>query len=216
MNDRRRVRREYRRRKPLPALVFITVLVVVAGIVWAKTFRRAHDVNAQVRCPEPATVQSGAPVGYTALDQVTPAPPGRVRVRVVNATSRPMLATGVAAELRSWGFGEAAAPSEDTVYPAGTLTCVGQIRFGTRGASAARTLSFLVPCAQLVRDDRSDTTVALALGERFSRLAPTPAGHTVLDQLRGRGRDVDGQQTDDSDIPRIARQLFADAHPGQC
>ncbi|HVV12034.1 LytR C-terminal domain-containing protein [Amycolatopsis sp.] len=143
-----------------------------------------------------------APLGYAALDQVTPAPPERVRVHVLNGTSRPMQPAGIAAELRS-------RDSVRRLCPA-TTHCTRPERCLRRSdpvvPRAARRLSFLVPCAELVRDDRSDTSVDLALGGRFSHLAPTSAGHAMLDQLSAWARDGDGRQTDDSERPGSRRR----------
>lgn len=212
--------RQWRRRNPVPALVVFVVLIVVATFVWLKVFHRAHDLNAQVSCPQPKGTDAGTAVGYSTLDGVTPAPPGSVRVRVLNATRRPGLATRVAQELGTRGLGQAAPPSDDTAYSPGNLTCVGEIRYGPRGARAARTLSLLAPCTQLRRDGRTSAAVDLVLGEQFSRLAPNSAGQTVLDQLaawyRARPGGTGGSVVDDAQVPPISPRLLAAAHAGPC
>ena len=64
------------------------------------------------------------------------------------------------------------------------MNCRGQIRFGAPGASAARTLSLLEPCLELVRDDRQDATLDIAIGKKFDEVKPNSDAHKVLDQLK--------------------------------
>ena len=50
------------------------------------------------------------------------------------------------------------------------MKCRGQIRFGQQGAPAARTLSLLDPCVELIKDDRQDASVDLVIGQKFDEL----------------------------------------------
>lgn len=208
--------RRWRRRNPVPALVVFVVLIVVAARVWLKVFHRANDLSAPVSCPQPLGTDAGTAVGYSSLDGITPAPPGSVRVRVLNATGRPGLAARVTQELGTWGLGQAAPPSDDTAYSPGNLSCVGEIRYGPRGARAARTLSLLAPCTQLRRDGRTGAAVDLVLGEKSARLAPTSTGRVALDQLaawhRARPGITGGSVVDDAQAPPTSPRLRAAAH----
>ena len=63
-----------------------------------------------------------------------------------------------------------------------------QIRYGDDGASAARTLSLVLPCAELVDDGRQGAAVDLSLGSEFRDVTPS-AG--VNDALRALSRGAE-------------------------
>ena len=113
-----------------------------------------------------------------------------MRVTVLNAGGQRGQGQLAAVELGDLGIGEAAPPDNDRLYPNQDMACVGQIRFGPAGVSAARTLSLVVPCAELVQDDRRDATVDLALGSDFRDIAP---GQPVTETLRSLSR-ADGSR----------------------
>jgi hypothetical protein len=193
----------YKRRRPLPALVLFLVLAVTAVFVWAKVLDTANDVNTAIKCNPPGNVAPGttgapttdgaspAPVpskpgtvlGHDALDRTDPAPPADVHVRVFNASTQRNQAKFVATTLTELGLQQAAEPDNDPVYPAQDMSCRGQIRFGAPGAGAARTLSLVEPCLELVRDDRQDATVDIAVGKKFDEIKPSNDARKVLDQL---------------------------------
>jgi hypothetical protein len=198
-----------RRRRPLPAIALIVVLAAVATIVWIRTLESA-DKKPDTACNPPAagaatTAVSGQPAADRgtllppdALNSVEPLPPDAVKVRVLNANGQRGQAGLVAAQLTSdLGFTKAGEPGNDPVYPAWDMSCLGQIRFGANGDAAARTLSLVVPCAELVRDARPDDTVDLALGQKFEELRPTSAAKEVLrrlTELAARPTDPNGGQ----------------------
>ena len=70
---------------------------------------------------------------------------------------------------------EAAPPDNDPFYPDSDMECVGQLRFGASGEGAARTLTLVLPCTELVRDDRTDDTVDIAVGTGFRDVNPPRA-----------------------------------------
>lgn len=184
----------YKRRRPLPALALFVVLGMVAIFVWVEVLRDANDMNAATRCNAPTNPSLGpsgepaAPVGqvlgHDALDRTDPIPASEVQVRVFNGGTRRNLAKYASIALTELGFQQAAEPDNDPVYPASDLDCRGQIRFGANGAQAARTLSIVDPCLELVRDDRQDATVDFAVGEKFDEAKPNSDARKVLDQLR--------------------------------
>ncbi|GAA0647239.1 envelope integrity protein Cei [Kutzneria viridogrisea] len=223
----------YRKRRPWPALVVFVILGVVAVYVWAKVIHTADDVNAAVHCnaPGPApTSTSGTPAAPApapgtaldrdALDKTTPAAATQIQLRVLNASSQKGQAGIAAAHLSQLGFGKAAEPNNDPVYPAGDLSCRGQIRFGPNGASAARTLSLVEPCAELVRDDRQDATVDLALGKRFDQIKPSSDAKQVLDQLASWAQHQPSQQggqlAQQGAQPPISADLLTAARSTHC
>lgn len=154
----------------------ITALAAVAGVTWIYLLHREQLAGQITGCPVPAT----AVVTAAAMEPFAPVAPAGIPVRVLNATDRSGLAAQIASGLQAQGFSLAAAVGNDQLHPRGSMRCVGQIRFGPNGVEAARTLSLVVPCAQLVRDDRADNTVDLALGMAFST---AHLEQTVLGQL---------------------------------
>jgi LytR cell envelope-related transcriptional attenuator len=180
----------YRRRRPLPALILFLVLAVTAVVVWNRVLADAGDVDAAIRCNPPGGTPSGEPapalgavLAHDALDRTDPVPVGDVHFRVMNASTQRNQARFVATTLAELGMKQAAEPVNDPVYPAQDMTCRGQIRFGAPGAGAARTLSLIEPCLELVRDERQDTTVDVAIGKKFGEVKPNNDARKVLDQL---------------------------------
>ncbi|MDX8050478.1 envelope integrity protein Cei [Lentzea sp. BCCO 10_0798] len=192
----------YKRRRPVPALVLFAVLLVSSVFVWVKVLGNASDVDAAIKCNAPGNVTTSVtgaadpaaastpqapPLGtvleHDALDRTNPVPVGEVNFKVVNASTQRNHAKAVATMFTELGLKQAADPGNDAIYPAGDMTCRGQIRFGAPGASAARTLSLLEPCLELVRDDRQDATVDIAIGKKFDEVKPNSSARKVLDQL---------------------------------
>lgn len=235
-----------RRRRPLPAISLLVVLGVVATIVWIRTFDGEERSAADKVCappgpalssselpadpaqppaqppaePAPTTTQPqpGAVLDANGLDAVEPLPPDAVKVRVLNGNGERGQASLIAAELTTdLGFAKAAEPGNDPVYPAWDLSCHAQIRFGTVGEPAARTLSLVVPCAELVRDARPDDTVDLALGKQFESLNPNAAARQALRKLTELASippdPTGGQQATD---PTVEPSLVAAARQADC
>ncbi|MFD7658088.1 envelope integrity protein Cei [Actinosynnema sp. NPDC059797] len=178
----------------MPALALFLVLAVTAVVVWNRVLSEAGDVDAAIRCDPPGGAPaSGAPAGaaptpgtvlaHDALDRTDPVPVSEVHFRVFNASTQRNQARFVATSLAELGMTQAADPGNDPVYPAQDMTCRGQIRFGAPGAGAARTLSLVEPCLELVRDDRQDATVDVAIGKKFGEVKPNSDARKVLDQL---------------------------------
>jgi hypothetical protein len=200
------------------------VLLATAGVVvWARVLNHADNSTAQSSCPSSASTPAGlpaiTPLPYTALDAVQPIPAVDVRVHTLNASTQVGLASRVALELQGYGFGQAGTPGNDPRYPLGGMNCFAQIRFGANGTTAARTVSLLVPCAQLVRDNRQDASVDLALGKYFTDLAPSPAALQVLDQLANWAKShpaTSGGLQSAGQLPSESAQLLAGAHTFRC
>lgn len=192
-------RPRYRRRRPLPAVLVFALLVVLAVFMWTRVFETTANTEAATECNLPGQPK-GAPAGpgqsstpkvtpigtmlpRDSLDHVAPAPPQDVRVTVLNANGQSRQATLIGDELGGFGFAQGGPPANDPIYPRFDLKCHGQIRFGGPGAGAARTLSLAVPCAQLVRDGRQDSSVDLSLGSEFDDIKMTRQAQQVLQQL---------------------------------
>lgn len=220
----------YRRRKPIPAVVIVIVLGLAAVFVWSKVIAKASDVNAAVACPPAATQQAGAAkeqpkkkariaLPYDALDKIAPEPAADVRVQVFNASTQRGAATQASNALAQAGF-QVADPQNDPLYPKQNMSCRGQIRFGANGESAARTVSLLVPCTQLIRDNRQDATVDLAIGKDFTGVAPNNQAEQAMHQLaqwaKKHPTPKGGQQAQASVLPRLNPTLLSEAHSSQC
>lgn len=195
----------YRARKPLPAVIVIVLLSVVAALVWAGVLNRpdptsggcqaAADNDTTARSPTaPAPVFPGQRIPTEGLDAVPPAPPQRVAVQVLNANGQRGEAGIVATELAELGFVPTAEPTNDPLHPDFDLRCHGEIRFGAAGEAAARTLSLAIPCAELVRSTRLDGTVELALGTEFTKLRPNDAAREALDGLARLDQPLESSQ----------------------
>lgn len=224
----------YRKRRPLPALILIVILGVAATVVWLRVMNTDSDLTSAVHCapPAPRTSASAPPkdepvtapptlgqaLENDSLDRTSPAPPGQALVRVLNAGSKRGGARIVTENLRQLGFARVGEPSNDPLYD-DTMECRAQIRFGPQGTAAARTLSFVEPCAELIRDDRKDATVDIAIGQKFDDLRPTAQGKSVVKQLnewaeahpkaKG-GLQANGPQ------PKIDGNLLAGARRANC
>ncbi|WP_175482695.1 envelope integrity protein Cei [Actinokineospora iranica] len=182
----------YRKRRPLPAIGLVIVLGVAAAAVWYNVIQAEKDGTEALACDPPPSIvpvegQSLPTLGQAltrdSLDRTPPTPAADALVRVVNASGQNRQAGAVTETLRELGFTRIAPPDNDVLYRNGSLNCRAQIRFGQQGMSAARTLSLIEPCAELVRDDRQDATVDLAIGRIFDHLQPRPEARRVLEQL---------------------------------
>lgn len=216
----RRTRR-HRRYRPLPALIVISVLGLIAMGVWIRVMTTNSDINARIRCDPPATPPAGVvftALDHTALDEALPLPPDKVAVKVLNAGQGRGLAAITTENLRELGFTQVAEPDNDPAYPQGDAQCVGQIRFGETGTAAARMVSLVAPCAELIRDNRADATVDLALGNGFTDLQLTQQAHQVLQQLRdwSTQHSSDGNDQSAATSPVIDHNLLAAAHDVPC
>lgn len=189
-----RVREVYRRRNLVPATVLVVVLAVASIVTWTVVFTNS-TAGSVTTCNTSPVPGAGAPQATNALDDQAAAAPGDVRVKVLNGAGTRGQAQLAAAELGELGIAEAAPPDNDPLYPAQDLSCVGQIRYGPEGAAAARTLSLVVPCAELVADRRSGSEVDLALGDDFRDIAPP---QPVTEALRALSRQT---ATDGSGAP---------------
>ncbi len=230
----RQTGQRYRKRRPLPALLFILVLGIVASIVWLKVMTSESDATGAAHCdpppaqaapttppaeapPSPATL--GKPQEINFLDRAVPTPPDRVLVRVLNASNTRGAAGMVTETLRTLGFTQVAEPDNDAIY-GDEMTCRAQIRFGPQGEAAARTLSLVEPCAELVRDDRQDATVDLAIGDSFDDLDPNNHARTAMEQLTAWSAqnppDQGGLQAEGAPQPKLEASLLTGARSVRC
>ncbi len=173
-----------RRRRRAPFVAVVAVLAALTAATWTTVLANASGPAGPQSCPPPVSgPPPGEPLPPDALDAVPPAPPAQVATRVLNAGGQRGQANLVAAQLGDQGFGSAGPPGNDPFHPDGGMECVGQLRFGPAGEAAASTLSLVLPCAELVRDGRTDATVDVAVGSAFGDINPPRPVRDVLETL---------------------------------
>jgi LytR cell envelope-related transcriptional attenuator len=176
--------RPYQRRRRIPVIALVTVLAAAALVAWTAVLVNASGPARGRTCPVPAAGPvPGQSLPADALNGVAPVPPAAVKVRVLNAGGQRGQANLVAAQFGDLGFAEAAPPDNDPLYPGGDMECTGQVRFGPAGEAGASTVALVLPCAELVRDTRTDDTVDVSVGTAFGDLNPVRAARDALDQL---------------------------------
>jgi hypothetical protein len=184
----------YRKRRPLPAFLLILVLGIAATIVWFKIMNKDDEAMGAAHCDPPPTRTSAASAATPpptlgkaletgALDRTAPASPATALLRVTNAGGQRGQAKLVTESLRALGFTQIGEPDSDPLYGDSLMACRAQIRFGAQGTAAARTISLVDPCAELIRDNRQDATVDYAIGEKFDDVSPNRSARTLLEQL---------------------------------
>ena len=180
----------YRTRRPMRALALVVILSSAAGLVWLSVLRHTESGCPSAEPTSAGQLVSSQQLPADGLDAVSPAPPQFTRVRVLNANGRPGEAAVVDGALAQLGFAATSTPANDPLHPDLDLGCYGEIRFGAAGQAAARTLSLVVPCAELVRDVRPGSEIDLALGSRFITLRPNDAARTALLDSAGLGHGM--------------------------
>jgi hypothetical protein len=204
----------YRRRTARPVAVLVSMLAVAAVTTWSVVLLKGSDGDPGAVCPPPSVAGAApATLERDALEQVAPAPPGTVRIRVLNGGGQRGQANLVASQLGELGFTEAGEPTNDPLYPENNLACRGNIRFGPAGAAAARTVSLVLPCVPLVRDTRADDSVDVAIGTSFGEVNPGKDARDALDQLAtpaGQGEEGDAAG------PSADQELLAKAADARC
>lgn len=155
----------HRRKQRRTAItLMLTLLIIFGAFWWAWSYIRADDSSTAT-----PTADNGTPGTVECAEW----DPRLVTVNVYNASNRRGLAGLVAGELESRGF-EVGQIANDPLRA--TLEAPVQIRYGEPGRQQASVLRDLVEDEHVVRDDRTDTTLDLVLGESFGELNPEPAG----------------------------------------
>jgi hypothetical protein len=97
--------------------------------------------------------------------------PAQVTVNVYNATDRTGLAAKTAADVRKRGF-KISTVSNDPLQK--DVTGVAEVRYGPTGRESAKLVLTLVKGAKAVKDSRTDSSVDLVLGAKFTALTAPP------------------------------------------
>lgn len=117
------------------------------------------------------------------LSRVRPSAPEDFVVNVFNASEQRGMAKTLSDEMRSVGFERIDLVDNDPLYPAYDLRCVGEIRYGNAGVASARTALMMMPCAQLVVDNRVDDSVDIAVGALYTFAVTSDEVKAVLTSI---------------------------------
>ncbi len=162
---------EARRRRRRAVVVIGVVLLGLFFAFWyALSYYRA-DEQARANRPPAPTCRP-----YDPDERV----PGQVTVNVYNATNRPNLASRTAQQLEKQGFviGKVGNDTSTRRTPA-----VVEVRYGEAGRADATLLMSLMPKgAKPVLDKRTDGSVEVALGTKFTTVRPyvAPSGQLPM------------------------------------
>ncbi len=160
------VQARQRRRRSL-----IVIGVVLLGLFFAFWYAWSYyqaDSSARATRPPPATCAPYDPKAVT---------PENTKVNVYNASSRNGLAGSVAKSLAERGFviGKVANDPSNRKAPA-----VAEIRYGPTGEAHAKLLRTALPKGTaLFKDKRKTVVVDLAVGPKYTSLAPVPTTTTL-------------------------------------
>ena len=150
-----------RRRRSL--IVIAAVVLILFFAFWYAWSYYQADNSARAARPPAATCSPFDPTVVT---------PESTRVNVYNASSRNGLAGSVAKSLAERGFsiGKVANDPSSRKPPK-----VAEIRYGPKGEAQAKLVRTSMPKGTaLVKDKRKSVVVDLALGAKFTTLAPVP------------------------------------------
>ncbi len=150
------------------ALIVLGVLTFFAlvSVVWAMVTDSQSDGGVNAAC---ATASAAAIPATKA-----------VKVRVYNATDRAGLATTVTAALRKRGFVVIELGNDPQ---AEEITKPALIRYGPKGAGAARLVEAHLAGSEIQDDERKDATIDIVLGPTYSALTPAGQVKARLDDL---------------------------------
>ncbi|MBD0020888.1 envelope integrity protein Cei [Gordonia pseudamarae] len=193
--------RPYRRRRSEPVLITVTVLAVLALVVWCIAAVKSGDDPTPTACPAPlpAPPAASAPADTTTptsttltvvdneeMKTIAPAALSGFQVRVLNSSGQRGAARSVSDDLTAQGFTPATDTpyADDEVYVGQDLDCVAQIRFGPGSKNAAAAVWLAIPCAQLVDDGRRDVVVDVALGTHYESRELSQDAQAALEALR--------------------------------
>lgn len=146
-------------RRPLPALVCLLALCLLAALVWWRVLNR-HDGKAVAA---PTCTASSSP-GKTLPE------PAAITVTVVNSTTRQGIAGAARAVLVKDGFRIPGKAANDGSAFGGTgspIAGVAEIRYGSAGAQGAQLLAYYFPGAKLVHTGSADAAVVVSLGTAY-------------------------------------------------
>jgi hypothetical protein len=161
-----RARRARRRR----ALITLGIVALMLFFAFWYAYSYYQDSNKTKASPTPTCT---ATTTAKTTGKATPAvrTPGQVTVNVYNATERSGLAAKTAADIRKRGY-KVSTVSNDPLQR--NVAIAAEVRYGTSGTASAKLVLTLVKGSKGVKDSRTDSSVDLVLGEKFTALTAAP------------------------------------------
>ena len=153
--------RRARRRRALITLGVVTLMLFFAFWYAYSYYQESNRPKAQ---PTPTCTATS-----------TARTPAQVTVNVYNATDRTGLAASTATEVRKRGF-KVATVSNDPLQR--DVAIAAEVRYGISGIPSAKLVLARVKGSKAVRDGRTDSSVDLVLGAKFTALTPPPKATT--------------------------------------
>lgn len=153
-------------RRPVPALVALLALLLLTALVWWRVLNRDGGSSTTKACATPTHSTGPALTSLPA--------PSSVTIQVLNSTDRAGIAAQARTTLVGLGFLSPAVANNDPQYH-DKIAGVAQIRYGASTAEAARTVSFYLPGAELLRTTTTSTTVVVSLGKQYKAVASQAA-----------------------------------------
>ena len=151
------------KRRPLPALIGLTALLVLAAVVWLRVLHRSDSKPKASGTPCPTSTRS-VPAGVALPN------PSTVSIQVLNATGKGGLAGRTQAQLQADGFAAAAGAGNDAANR-NKIKASAVIRFGPAAKAGATLLRYYIPGAVLTPVTTRSATVVISLGNGFRSLA---------------------------------------------
>jgi zona occludens toxin (predicted ATPase) len=162
--------RRSRRRRALITLL-VVALMLFFSFWYAYSYYRSSGQAAAAPAP---TCTTAAPAKAPKATRAAAPKPADITVNVYNATDRDGLAAKTASDVRERGF-KVATVTNDPLQR--TVAGTAEVRYGKSGAAKAKVVLALVKGAKPVRDARTDASVDLVVGEKFTALAaPAKSG----------------------------------------
>ncbi len=153
------------KRRPLPALVFLLALTLLAALVWWRVLARSTGhASATPSCGS----STGAPAPRELPEQAA------ITVQVLNSTKRHGIAGAAQRVLVRDGFNAPAPAANDGKgFPgySGVVKGVAEIRSGPNAIDGATLVQYYFPGAKLVQTNEKDSTVLVSLGLKYKRVA---------------------------------------------
>lgn len=152
-------------RRPIPALVFLLALAVLAVVVWVRVADRGSgaDASAPKNCASAPQLPANAAVTVT----------------VLNANGSDGLATRVLDAFVAAGFVAGNVGNVDTPAPD-----FATITSGPNGTAGALLVSYYIPHSTITTDDRQDTSVTVTVGQKFGAFATPQQAQAAMAKAR--------------------------------
>ena len=149
--------RRSRRRRALITLGLVALMLFFAFWYAYSYYQESDDRRAAAR---PTCTTTAAPLT-----------PKDVTVNVYNATQRAGLAAKTATDVRKRGFRVSTVANDPLQRK---VAAAAEVRFGPSGAPGSKLVLGLVKGAKVVKDSRTDSSVDLVIGEKYTKLAAAP------------------------------------------